>query len=124
MCLHLNELNIKLQGVNKTIIVTFDLIKEFQAKLQIFDRDVLTNTFKYFPNTKQIFAEEKPDQIKLTHEFPVVIQSTINKLSSRFKKQFRRFENTSKFILYPDTQSADDLNLEIFEWLNLKDIEM
>ena len=32
LCLHLNELNIKLQGVNKTIIM-FDLIKAFQVKL-------------------------------------------------------------------------------------------
>ena len=69
------------------------------------------------------FAEEKPDEIKFTQESSVVIQSIINEFSSRFK-QFRRFENTSKFILYPDTLSADDLNLEIFEWLNLVDIEM
>lgn len=85
LCVHLNELNIKLQGVNKTIIVMFDLIKAFQAKLQIFDRDVVSNTFKYFPNTKKLFAEEKPDQIKLTQEFSVVIQSIINEFSSRFK---------------------------------------
>ena len=33
LCSHLNELNIKLQGVNKTLIIMFDLIKAFEVKL-------------------------------------------------------------------------------------------
>ena len=36
LCLHVNELNTGLQGRNKTIIIMFDLIKAFKAKLQNF----------------------------------------------------------------------------------------
>ena len=54
LCLHVNELNTGLQGRNKTIIVMFDLIKAFEAKLRVFYRDVDSKTFKYFKN-KEIF---------------------------------------------------------------------
>ena len=35
LCLHVNELNTGLQGRNKTIIIMFDLIKAFEAKLRV-----------------------------------------------------------------------------------------
>ena len=55
LCLHENELNSGLQDHNKTIIVMFDLIKAFKAKLQVFYRDVDSKAFKYFKNTKKYF---------------------------------------------------------------------
>ena len=60
-CLHVNELNSGLQGRNKTI----DLIKAFEAKLQVFYRDVASKTL-YFKNTKKYFsqleANDHPEQ--------------------------------------------------------------
>ena len=35
LCLHVNELNSGLQDRSKTIIIMFDLIKAYEAKLQI-----------------------------------------------------------------------------------------
>ena len=55
LCLHVNELNTGLAGRNKTIIIMFDLIKAFEAKLRVFYRDVDSKTFKYFKN-KEIFC--------------------------------------------------------------------
>ncbi|KAK2580007.1 hypothetical protein KPH14_010772 [Odynerus spinipes] len=63
LCSHLNELNIKLQGVNKT-------------------------------------------------DFP-----------ARFT-QFKEFEETLKFILYPDTIPFEKLNLKVLEWLSFNELEM
>ena len=57
LCLHVNELNTGLQGCNKTIIIMFDLIKAFKAKLRVFYRDVDSKTFKYFKNTKKYFLQ-------------------------------------------------------------------
>ena len=57
LCLHVNELNTGLQGRNKTIIIMFDLIKAFEAKLQVFYRDIDSKTFKYFKNTKKYFLQ-------------------------------------------------------------------
>lgn len=127
LCLHLNDLNVKLQGINKTIIVMFDLIEAFSVKLQVFNRDVISNAFRYFPNTKKVFLEfqthENLDQVKITQEFSEVIQEISNEFVTRFQ-DFRHFSETSKFILYPDTIEVDKLNLNFFEWLNFEDLEM
>ncbi|GFW45782.1 general transcription factor II-I repeat domain-containing protein 2A [Trichonephila clavipes] len=42
ICQHFNELNIKLQGPNKTVIVMMDLIRAFEAKLYVFKNDIIT----------------------------------------------------------------------------------
>ncbi|GFY25396.1 general transcription factor II-I repeat domain-containing protein 2A [Trichonephila clavipes] len=53
ICQHFNELNIKLQGPNKTVIVMMDLICAFEAKLYDFRNDIITKNYKYFPNLKK-----------------------------------------------------------------------
>jgi hypothetical protein len=65
LCLHLNELNSKLQGFNKTVIVMFDLIKAFEAKLNIFDGDVILllqifQQLQIFSEYKKNFRRRKP----------------------------------------------------------------
>ncbi|GFT56772.1 general transcription factor II-I repeat domain-containing protein 2A [Trichonephila clavipes] len=42
ICQHFNELNVKLQDTNKTIVIMMDLIRAFDAKLRIFRNDVFT----------------------------------------------------------------------------------
>ncbi|XP_069588396.1 general transcription factor II-I repeat domain-containing protein 2-like [Ranitomeya imitator] len=49
LSVHINELNLKLQGFGKSIDVMFGYIKAFESKLKIFKRDVDTKTYKYFP---------------------------------------------------------------------------
>lgn len=127
LCSHLNELNMKLQGVNKTVIVMFELIKAFMVKLQVFNRDILSNSYKNFSNTRKLFSKienhEKSNQEILTNEFSMIILSLIQEFSERFT-QFRQFEETLKFILYPDKIDFDKLNLKLFDWFDLLDIEM
>ncbi|KAH9510635.1 hypothetical protein DERF_009151 [Dermatophagoides farinae] len=57
----------------KTVIIMFDLIKSFETKLNIFNRDIFSNSYKYFPNTKNFFSEsechEKPIKESLTKNF-------------------------------------------------------
>ena len=129
LCLHVNELNTGLQGRNKTIIIMFDLIKAFEAKLQVFYRDVDSKTSKYFKNTKKYFLQlESNDHLEqgtnqLLRMFCEVIQELIKKFDSRFT-QFRQFAETTQFILHPDSTSLEALNLESLKWLDLEDIEM
>ena len=84
---------------------------------QICNPDIISNTLKYFPNTKEflvgIETHEKPKLARLTHYFSDVIQSVINVCSSRFT-EFREFAETATLILYPYTLPADNLNLEVF----------
>ncbi|GBN17390.1 hypothetical protein AVEN_114701-1 [Araneus ventricosus] len=53
ICQRFNELNVKLQGTNKTIIVMIDLIRAFDAKLHVFRNDIISRNYKYFPNLKK-----------------------------------------------------------------------
>lgn len=51
LCLHLNEVNVKLLGGNKTVIIMFDLIKAYEAKLEIFTLFAInTNIFQLQKN--------------------------------------------------------------------------
>ena len=74
-------LNVKLQGTNKTIIIMIDLIRAFEAKLQVFRNDIITRDCEYFPNLKKYINDldihETPDKGKVTEEFISVIDSSV-----------------------------------------------
>jgi hypothetical protein len=112
--LHLNDLNIKLQGFGKTIDVMFDNIKAFEIKLKICKCYVNNNTFKYFPNLQKHMTDleihEKPDIQSLQMQFSSIIDSNIEQFSSRFT-QFKSFEETARFIKCADNVTLDKLNL-------------
>jgi len=127
LSLHLNEVNVKLQGSGKTVDIMFDIIKAFEGKLKIFKRDVEKNEFKYFKYTKLHFSNleihEKVDFDRHRQFLVEILDATVNQFSSRFV-QFRSFEETIKFLKYPDTIIFENLNLEIFNWMDLNDFEM
>ncbi|GFY00856.1 general transcription factor II-I repeat domain-containing protein 2A [Trichonephila clavipes] len=127
ICQHFNELNIKLQGSNKTVIVMMDLIRAFEAKLYVFRNDIITKNYKYFPNLKQhikdLDAQEKRNEEKVIDDLISIMDSLIKEFSAIFS-QFKEFSETFKFIMYPDVISFDKLNLSQFDWLEIEELEM
>ncbi|GFT04063.1 SCAN domain-containing protein 3 [Trichonephila clavipes] len=127
ICQHFNELNIKLQGPNKTVIVMMDLIRAFDAKLYVFRNDIITKNYKYFPNMKKnikdLDAQEKRNEEKVIDDFISIMDSLIKEFSARFS-QFKELLETFKFIMYPDVISFDKLNLSQFDWLVIEELEM
>ncbi|GBM99820.1 General transcription factor II-I repeat domain-containing protein 2A [Araneus ventricosus] len=127
ICQRVNELNVKLQGTNKTIIVMIDLIRALDAKLHVFRNDIITRNYKYFPNLKKnindLDIRGKPVEETVTEEFISVIDSSINEFSARFS-HFKELSETLKFIMYPDVISFDKLNLSQFDWLEIEEFEM
>ncbi|GBN14877.1 General transcription factor II-I repeat domain-containing protein 2A, partial [Araneus ventricosus] len=122
ICQRFNELNVKLQGTNKTIIAMIDLISAFDAKLHVFRNDIITRNYKYFPNLKNNINDldiyEKPGEETVTEEFISVIDSSFNEFSARFS-QFKELSETLKFLMYPHGTSFDKLNLSQFDWLEI-----
>ena len=125
--LHLNELNTKLQGFGKTVDEAFDIITAFEKKLKIFKRDLEKQEFQYFPRIKKFYTEieihetvVKEAQILL---FLETVDATLEQFSVRFV-QFRKFENTTKFIKYPDTVDFENLDFTMFDWMELQAFEM
>ncbi|XP_069610944.1 general transcription factor II-I repeat domain-containing protein 2-like [Ranitomeya imitator] len=127
LSVHINELNLKLQGLSKSIDVMFGYIKAFESKLKIFKRDVETKTYKYFPRLTKYFEkasaaiqnEMKPLHIKYQH----VLDSLFDQFSDRFN-QFRSLEQTMKIIKYPDVVVYSSLELNGFQWIQIDDLEM
>ncbi|GFX96221.1 general transcription factor II-I repeat domain-containing protein 2A [Trichonephila clavipes] len=122
---HFSELNIKLQGPNKTFIIMMGLIRAFEAKLYVFRNDIMTKN-KYFPNLKKnikdLDAQEKRNEEKVIDDFISVMDFLIKEFSARFS-QFKELSETFKFIMYPDVISFDKLNLSEFDWLELKNLK-
>ncbi|GFU32905.1 general transcription factor II-I repeat domain-containing protein 2A [Trichonephila clavipes] len=125
VCHHFNELNIRLQGPNKTVIVMMDLIRAFEAKLYVFRNDI-TKNYKYFPNLKKnikdLDAQEKRNEEKVIDDFISIMDSLIKEFSARFS-QSKELSETFKFIMHPDVTSFDKLNLSQFDWKKLKNLK-
>ncbi|KAM4026769.1 general transcription factor II-I repeat domain-containing protein 2A-like [Anomaloglossus baeobatrachus] len=127
LSVHINELNLKLQGFGKSIDVMFGYIKAFESKLKIFKRDVETKTYKYFPRVTKYFEkasaavqnEMEPLHIKYQH----VLDSLLDQFSDRFN-QFRSLEQTMKIIKYPDVVVYSSLELNGFQWMQIDDLKM
>ncbi|XP_063856091.1 protein FAM200A-like isoform X1 [Scylla paramamosain] len=126
-CEHLNELNIKLQGSGKTLDIMFGYIKAFEMKLEVFKRDVDNERFRYFPNLKRYIndlqKDDRTDHKCLQKLFVNIIESTVRQFFTRFAK-FRELEETVKFIKFPDSIKMDELNLQMFSWIDMDDFEM
>ncbi|CAL1531256.1 unnamed protein product [Lymnaea stagnalis] len=127
LSVHMNELNLKLQGFGKSIDITLGYVKAFETKLQIFKRDVETKTYKYFPRLKKYFDEVnsggqnemEPLLVKYLH----ILNSIIDQFGERFNK-FRSLEQTFKIIKYPDVVVYTAMDLDDFQWLPIEELEL
>jgi len=127
LSVHINELNLKLQGFGKSIDVMFGYIKAFESKVKIFKRDVETKTYKYFPRVTKYFEKASAavqNEMELLHmKYQHVLDSLLDQFSDRFS-QFRSLEQTMKIIKYPDVVVYSSLELNGFQWMQIDDLEM
>ncbi|KAK1345629.1 hypothetical protein QTO34_008092 [Cnephaeus nilssonii] len=91
LSVHINELNLKLQGFGKSIDVMFGYIKALESKVKIFKRD-------YFEKASAAVQNE----MELLHmKYQHVLDLLLDQFSDRFS-QFRSLEQTMKINKYPD----------------------
>ena len=55
--IHLNELNLRLQGAGQRVLDLFETWKSFAAKLDIYIQDVQSSTFRYFKNLQKFSCD-------------------------------------------------------------------
>ncbi|KAK1345167.1 hypothetical protein QTO34_013877 [Cnephaeus nilssonii] len=127
LSVHINELNLKLQGFGKSIDIMFGYIKAFESKVKIFKQDVETKTYKYFPRVTKYFEKASAavqNEMELLHmKYQHVLDSVLDQFSDRFS-QFRSLEQTMKIIKYPDVIVYSSLELNGFQWMQIDDLEM
>nr|KAF6378703.1 hypothetical protein mMyoMyo1_009629 [Myotis myotis] len=124
LSVHMNELNLKLQGFGKSIDVMFVYIKSFESKLKILKRDIETKTYKYFLRIKKYFKKATTAGVM---ESILMYQNIVNSLFEQFSErfdQFRSLEQTIKIIKYPDVVVYSTLELKDFQWMQIDDLEM
>ena len=82
--MHLNELNLRLQGPGKTVIGLFEAWKGFVAKLDIYTRDIQTATFRYFKHLKAFSVDHQVNGAE--------INIYMRDLTSQFRNRFQDFQ--------------------------------
>ncbi|XP_034262212.1 general transcription factor II-I repeat domain-containing protein 2-like [Pantherophis guttatus] len=126
--LHFNVLNKQLQGVGKTAEKMFCVIKAFEEKLQVLERELESGQLKSFPNLKMhlensTFADNPTSHQEIYKEFSSIVATAKMNLSNRFL-QFRNMETTLCFLTSPDKVDFKELDLSCLHWLDLENLEM
>lgn len=91
---YLNELNLQLQGRNKTVIDLQQKCKSFQAKLELFHRDIEAAHLLHFPTLKSILTPG------CTVDCLSDFGAFINKLQQEFAARFADFADLADVFLF------------------------
>jgi len=112
---HFNELNLRLQGNQHAILKLFEEWKSFGAKLQLFESDIQTSTFQYFPMTKFIGNEIDNSNLEMLINY---VRNIKEDFSSRFDK-LKSNSSMFSFIISPDRMDEKDIDLAYFKFLQI-----
>ncbi|XP_065148348.1 general transcription factor II-I repeat domain-containing protein 2-like [Paramisgurnus dabryanus] len=116
---HLNELNLRLQGAEQTILNMFETWASFVDKLTIFSRDISSSKFQYFKHVRELSAQRSIN----TGE----ISKYISELESEFKTRFgdfRKYGPMFPFLINPESFDGHEFDESLIGWMNTQDMEM
>lgn len=123
---HLNQLNVKMQGIGNTISSLQQAVFAFESKLEVFLRDIETGRLLHFGGLQQFrdacLASDPTQHLDLQQ----LADYTSNLLQS-FKARFGEFRaNTGlfKFITHPHECEVDKINLMCIPGVSIADFEL
>ena len=114
---HLNELNLHLQGIGKTVMCLFEVCKVFASKLNVYTRDIRIATFRYFEHLKAFSVDYQVNSVKID----MYIRGSTSQFCTRFQ-DFQHFGSLVSFLI--KFESSEDLNLCAFEWMDIEDFQL
>ena len=88
--IHLNELNLCLQGPGKTVIGLFEAWKSFVSGLAVYTRDIQTANFRYFKHLKAFSVDHQVNGVE--------INIYMRDLTSQFRNRFQDFQRFTKEV--------------------------
>ncbi|XP_075058530.1 zinc finger BED domain-containing protein 5-like [Mixophyes fleayi] len=115
----LNDLNLRLQGAGQTVLDLYECWKTFTEKLKVFLRDIFSETYRYFPNVKQLSTPSKMMVSKMHNYMDGLIKEFLERC-----QDFQKYGPMFSFLIKPDFFDVDLLDLNIFDWMGLDDFEM
>ncbi|XP_013786439.1 general transcription factor II-I repeat domain-containing protein 2-like [Limulus polyphemus] len=116
---HFNNLNLRLQSKEQTILKLYEAWKSFCCKLVLFQGDIMKQTFKYFPSVKT--HEE------ITNAEVDMLKTYIDAIQIEFETRFQNFKAHGpmfSFIIKPDGMEENVLDLQYFNFLEIENLDM
>ena len=116
MAEHLNQLNMKMQGIGNTTLSLWQAVLAFENKLELFIVKVETGGLLHFERLKELkdaYIASNPNQ---HFDFRQLVGFTFNLLQS-FKERFGGFRERSwlfKFITHPHECALNKFNFKRF----------
>ena len=95
---HLNELNLHLQGIGKTVMCLFEVCKGFASKLDVYTRDIRIATFRYFEHLKAFSVDYQVNSVK--------IDMYIRGSTSQFCTRFQDFQHFGSLFFFSSSPRA------------------
>ena len=105
--MHLNELNLRLQGPGKTVIGLFKVWKGFVAKLDVYTF-IQTAAFRYFKHLKAFPVNHQVNGAEIN----IYMKDLTSQFCYRFQ-DFQCFGPLFSFLI--NSQGSEDLDLSAFE---------
>uniref|UniRef100_A0A3B5B0A8 Uncharacterized protein n=1 Tax=Stegastes partitus TaxID=144197 RepID=A0A3B5B0A8_9TELE len=122
---HLNQLNVKMQGIGNTVLSLQQAVFAFENNLELFIMDLETSRLLHFEKLKQFkdacTASEPTPNIDL-HQLPGFTSTRLQSLKAHFG-EFRKHTHLFKFITHPNECSLNTTNLSYIPGVSIRDSE-
>lgn len=107
MMMHLNQLNIKLQGSNRLVHVLYESVQAFETKLSIFIAHLQVRRLDHFPKCKDIITSEGNSSFEFDR-YKELVESLLQEFNVRFK-DFRSHDIAFRLFGSPYLVNVDDV---------------
>ncbi|KAJ4945074.1 hypothetical protein JOQ06_013612 [Pogonophryne albipinna] len=123
---HLNQLNVKMQGIGNTISSLQQAVFAFESKLEVFLRDIETGRLLHFERLQQ-FRDACLASDSTRHLDLLQLAGFTSNLLQSFKARFGEFRARTglfKFITHPHECAVDKIDLRCIPGVSIGDFEL
>ncbi|XP_033834271.1 general transcription factor II-I repeat domain-containing protein 2-like [Periophthalmus magnuspinnatus] len=122
---HLNQLNVKMQGIGNTVLSLQQAVFAFENKLELFIMDLETSRLLHFEKLRQFkdaCTVSEPTQNFDLHPLAGFTSSLLQSFKARFG-EFREHTRLFKFITHPNECSLNTADLSYIPGVFVRDFE-
>ncbi|KAJ4929884.1 hypothetical protein JOQ06_018904 [Pogonophryne albipinna] len=119
---HLNELNIKMQGRNKTVYELYTAVRVFSDKLDVLEQSVRGSDYRFFPTVQKVMAMHADALLPCQSQFCDVLTELKQNYTSRFH-DFKDHSNIFLLVKNPFLIEVNEMK-QISDQLGLVQLQM
>ena len=123
---HLNQLNVKMQGIGNTILSLQQTLFAFENKLDLFIADLDTGRLLHFErlkNFKDEFTASNPTQYFDLQQLVGFTSNLLQSFKGRFT-EFRERTNLFKFITHPHECALNEVDLSYIPGICIRNFQL